>query len=224
MGCGASADVMTCAPTQPHVMSCEGKLERLKSIDLFVLDNSIRETTVAQIRGHTLGDKYKIMDQVVFAGIKHQLIGSFGKYPRVDDVFVKELLGSEEMKKKYTGQSYFTFSEMFDDVVAGVPSPALPLGLERMQQYGVPNVVLEVSLACTRTNWNIWSNEKLLQLVDDRIRWIRNNCGDNPLILINIRDFVTAWAHHATRTEMLVAHISKYPTESQIFGLLFEVR
>ena len=35
----------------------------LKDLDLFVLDNSLRETTVGQLRGHTLGNKRKIYDQ-----------------------------------------------------------------------------------------------------------------------------------------------------------------
>ena len=37
----------------------------LKDLDLFVLDNSLRETTVGQLRGHTLENKRKIYDQVV---------------------------------------------------------------------------------------------------------------------------------------------------------------
>ena len=37
---------------------------RLRDLDLFVLDNSLRETTVGQLRGHTLENKRKIYDQV----------------------------------------------------------------------------------------------------------------------------------------------------------------
>ena len=40
------------------------KIQRLKELDLFVLDNSIRETTVGQLRGHTLEDKWAIYDEV----------------------------------------------------------------------------------------------------------------------------------------------------------------
>ena len=40
------------------------KMSRLRDLDLFVLDNSIRETTVGQVRGHTLQDKWAIYEEV----------------------------------------------------------------------------------------------------------------------------------------------------------------
>lgn len=42
----------------------EERTERLRNMDLFVLDNSMRETTVGQLRGHTLEDKYAIYEEV----------------------------------------------------------------------------------------------------------------------------------------------------------------
>ena len=40
------------------------RTETLKNLDLFVLDNSLRETTVGQLRGHTPENKRKIFEQV----------------------------------------------------------------------------------------------------------------------------------------------------------------
>ena len=40
------------------------KRKRLTNLDLFVLDNSIRESTVGQLRGHTLQNKIDILEQV----------------------------------------------------------------------------------------------------------------------------------------------------------------
>ena len=40
------------------------KLKPLKEMELFVLDNSLRESTVAQLRGHTLENKWKIYEEV----------------------------------------------------------------------------------------------------------------------------------------------------------------
>ena len=40
------------------------KRKALKKLDLFVLDNSLRETTVGQLRGHTLENKWKIYNEV----------------------------------------------------------------------------------------------------------------------------------------------------------------
>ena len=36
----------------------------LKNMELFVLDNSLRESTVGQLRGHTIDNKWKIYEQV----------------------------------------------------------------------------------------------------------------------------------------------------------------
>jgi len=38
--------------------------KNLKHNELFVLDNSLRESTVGQLRGHTIENKWKIYEQV----------------------------------------------------------------------------------------------------------------------------------------------------------------
>ena len=40
------------------------KRKSLKEMELFVLDNSLRESTVGQLRGHTIENKWKIYEQV----------------------------------------------------------------------------------------------------------------------------------------------------------------
>ena len=49
---------------QRNMMTIEEKREILKNLDLFVLDNSLRETTVGQIFGHTLKNKWEIYNEV----------------------------------------------------------------------------------------------------------------------------------------------------------------
>ena len=39
------------------------KYERLKELDLVIMDNSVRESTVGQLRGHTAEDKLKIYQE-----------------------------------------------------------------------------------------------------------------------------------------------------------------
>ena len=43
---------------------------RLKDLDLVVLDNSVRESTVGQLRGHTPEDKFKIFEEAERCGFK----------------------------------------------------------------------------------------------------------------------------------------------------------
>jgi hypothetical protein len=42
----------------------ERKQEILREKKLFVLDNSLRESTVGQLRGHTIENKWKIYEEV----------------------------------------------------------------------------------------------------------------------------------------------------------------
>ena len=41
------------------------KRKVLSKMKLFVLDNSLRESTVGQLRGHTIENKWKIYEQVL---------------------------------------------------------------------------------------------------------------------------------------------------------------
>ena len=47
-----------------NLLSADEKRKVLKELDLFVLDNSMRETTIGQLRGHTLKNKWEIYDEV----------------------------------------------------------------------------------------------------------------------------------------------------------------
>ena len=42
----------------------EQRLKVLREKKLFVLDNSLRESTVGQLRGHTIENKWKIYEEV----------------------------------------------------------------------------------------------------------------------------------------------------------------
>lgn len=64
------------------------KRERLSKLDFFCLDNSIRESTVGQIRSHTLQNKIDILRHVKKCGIK-DIVASFTSTCGVDDEFVK---------------------------------------------------------------------------------------------------------------------------------------
>ena len=52
---------------------------------VFVLDNSLRESTVGQDKGHTLADKVGVLDAVKSCGFRHIVIGEFNAKRQVDD-------------------------------------------------------------------------------------------------------------------------------------------
>ena len=85
------------------------KRQALKELDLVVLDNSIRESTVGQLRGHTLENKWKIYDEVKTCGFKFIVVAAFSHMTRVDDTFIQELIAEGEDPK-----DLFAFTEAFE--------------------------------------------------------------------------------------------------------------
>ena len=83
------------------------KYKKLKDLDLFVLDNSIRESTVGQTRGHTIDEKWKIYEEVKKCGFKNIIVASFSHMTRVDDVFCQQLVERGEDLS-----NMFAFSEI----------------------------------------------------------------------------------------------------------------
>ena len=83
------------------------KYRKLKDLDLFILDNSIRESTVGQTRGHTIDEKWKIYEEVKKCGFKNIIVASFSHMTRVDDVFCQQLVERGEDLS-----NMFAFSEI----------------------------------------------------------------------------------------------------------------
>ena len=83
------------------------KYERLKELDLFILDNSLRESTVGQTRGHTIEEKWKIYEEVKKCGFKNIIVVSFSHMTRVDNVFCQQLVERGENLS-----NMFAFSEV----------------------------------------------------------------------------------------------------------------
>jgi len=91
------------------VAQAMSKYERFKDLDLFVLDNSIRESTVGQLRGHTLEDKWAIYREARKCGFGNYIVASFNHMTRVDDVFIEQLVQQGE-----DPATLWAFSEITD--------------------------------------------------------------------------------------------------------------
>ena len=83
------------------------KRQRLRDLDFFILDNSIRESTVGQLRSHTIENKKKIYEQVKKCGMHSIIVASFAHLARVDDDFCQWLKDEKEDFSKL-----FSFSEV----------------------------------------------------------------------------------------------------------------
>ena len=99
------------------------KYEALRDLDVFVLDNSIRESTVAQLRGHTLEDKWKLYREVQKCGFQNKIVAAFSEMTRVDDKFVRQLISRGEDPK-----GMFAFTEVTEGKEVGSDEPRFWVG------------------------------------------------------------------------------------------------
>ena len=123
-------------------MNQQAKLNRLRSLIPFVLDNSLRETSVVQIRGHTSEDKDAILDAISTTGIQHMIVGPFDAIFQVDDDWLKT-----KRSQHKTSPYWYAFSEMWDSVAHGRPDiTEIPTGLQRIQEYSIQNIIFEMDI------------------------------------------------------------------------------
>ncbi len=154
------------------VIADEGKKRHtLQNLDCFVLDNSIRESTVGQLRGYTIENKWKIYNEVKKCGFKNIIVAAFSHMTRVDDMFIKELMENGE-----DPSTLYAFSEVTEGISKGlIDRETIPVGLAKMKEHGLMNPIIEVDLANTSVNWESCSVKDICDLV---IKWM------NGLVLI----------------------------------------
>jgi len=191
--------------------------KRLRELDLFVLDNSMRETTVGQLRGHTLENKRAIFDQIKKVGFKNVIVESFNHMTRLGDTFIKELIAAGEDMSQY-----YAFTEFVETIDGGVPNGDLPVGLEKMRQLGIHNLVMELDLVYYAIDYEKFTMPKLCDLVMKRLNWIRQHLSGTSRIFINIRDFSNCMLKNPRRLFEFVNFLSSLPPKDRIFGIAYE--
>lgn len=211
---------------EAHVCATEMKDRRLQEMDVFVLDNSMRETTVASVKGHVAADKDTILAELEGTGFTDIIVGAFGPLERPDDVWLKERQARGEI-----GANWWCFAEMYDQVVdEGSPDfmPAMSYGLSRIQKYGIQNVILEVDVSCERGAPPGFQFDRKFfsRLFQSRADYIRAQICSEAKIFINIRDgpwafFDTTKGHHLRARMLTMVHAAAAVTP-RLFGLLFE--
>ena len=195
------------------------KLERLKNLDLFVLDNSIRESTVGQLRSHTLENKVAIFQQVKRCGIKDIIVATFAHMTRVDDDFVQHLIDTGE---DFT--NLYSFSEVTEGLKNGVyDTDRIPVGLLKNKKYGLRNTIFEIDLANKDCDWGgKWTVQSHCQMILKLIRWARREIYKDGRMLINFRDFGLSMASAPERVLEIVHFFASLPPEERIFAFIYE--
>lgn len=85
-------------------------LESIQEVnDFFILDNSLRETTVGAVRGHTLHEKHKIIEALAETGLEEIILGSYGSKVSVDSLIAEQW---KSLGKSF--DSTWGFSDVYD--------------------------------------------------------------------------------------------------------------
>lgn len=187
------------------------KRKRLAELDLFVLDNSLRESVVGQTFGHTLENKLAILDAVASVGIEYRILGAFAISRRVDDQLALILKERGEVMSKY-----FVFTEDADNcndqgcMLFGLEK--IPAAMLKMKEFGVPNPIIEVDLDDASISWDSsFPVERLLELISFLLEYARDELGCDRRALINVRDWPFVMIHHPERLLQFVRGIVALP-------------
>ncbi|KAJ7381110.1 hypothetical protein OS493_004708 [Desmophyllum pertusum] len=185
----------------------------------FVLDNSLRESTVGQLRGHTIENKWKIYNEIKKVGFKHIIIASFSHMTRLGDTFCRQL---KEKGEDFTNIYAFTeFLEKIDkDKVPDVKT--IPIGLEKMKELGINNVVMEMDLVYQAIDYKKFKVGAINRLLSERFAWIRKNLSPDSKIFVNLRDLPDALIKKPRRAFKVIKYMSSLPPNERPFGLVFE--
>ena len=204
------------------------KRDRLKNMNVFVLDNSLRESTVGQPIGHTLADKFKILDATKQCGFNHQVAGAFSTGQRVDDAFSLEL---KKAAQERPDSVFYAFSEVYLDIqnrCIATGENHIPVGLQKMKAYGIPNAIIEIDIANDAFDWDgSFPVSKLIEHLTFLFKWSHENLSsptgvEKRMIFVNIRDFPVAMLKCPERLLEVVKGISKIPAPYRPAGLMEE--
>ena len=182
--------------------------DTLKDLDLFVLDNSLRESTVGQIKGHTLSNKLGILDEVKKCRFEHIIVSAFSHVPRVDDDFVTEL-----KEKKHDVNNFYAFTEIGE----GEGLKEFPIGLKKMEESKLKNPIIEIDLAQSTDDDYA---QKICNLLELRFQHIRKVLSPDAKIFVNLRDLPFAMIKYPCRVFKVVQFLGSM--QEKPFGLMYE--
>ena len=208
------------ANMKENVTKKKSKREWLKTLDCFVMDNSLRESTVGQLRGHTIENKFNIYEEVKKCGFKHIIVAAFAHMTRVDDFFLEEL-----GKRNEDMSTLYSFSDLVSmPVKNGVPdTTTIPIGLAKMSKFGLKNPIFEIDLADSSVDYEKFTMEKLCDVLLQRMDWTLKNLSGEARIFINFRDFPATMEETPERVFSVISFLAEQPENiRKHIGIMYE--
>lgn len=198
---------------QALLAASHAKLEKLRNIQPYLIDLSLRENPVGSRIGQTLSDKLAILPKLREFGFKNIHLGTLDySYPNeleVDDDFMMYL---RDHNVDMTGCFAFTDIGLVGPDGNFTPSASM----HKLQAYGVPNTLHEIYLSDYGMDGQ-YDIETLRRSIPASVAWlhehIRGDHGGSPRILINIVDGCDAFAENPERTCSILHELAQLPIE-----------
>lgn len=205
-----------------HLRAADEKLAKLRGVDPYFIDLSLRENPVGARIGQTLADKLAILPQLREFGFRNILLGtldySMPECLEVDDDFMMFL---RDRGDDMNGCFAFTALGIEARDGAFVPDPSML----KLKDYRVPNTLHEIYLS-EEGMQGLYDFDTLCRSLPASIDWlIANIQGDvgidgrhcRPRILINIVDGCDAFAENPERVFLVLRLLAQQPIEGVSF-------
>lgn len=207
------ADAGVYAEVHDVLAEAQRKLDRLRGLEPYFIDLSLRENPVGSRVGQTLNDKLAILPKIRGFGFRNILLGtldySMPEELEVDDDFMMYL---RDHGADLDGCFAFTAVGLCEPDGQFVPDPSML----KLRDYTVPNTLHEIYLSDAGMSGQ-YSYETLRRSVPASIQWlidnIRGDHGGRPRILINIVDGCDAFAEAPERTLDMLQLLAQQPIE-----------
>lgn len=196
-------------------------VHRLKNLDIFVLDCTLRDFSLGQSWRSSVSAKKRIWNCIKDHGIENFAVACFKDYKSADDEMAAYI---SLMGHSSRAHNYYCFAELYSKVADGVPSKDLPLSISKMSKYGLHGVILEVNITDSFIDNKKFSVQDFFQLVVFRLESIRAITRRGNIFLY-CRDAFDAFKLQNDRNKFLsfVAFISmSLAARFQITGLIVE--
>jgi hypothetical protein len=176
--------------------STRQKVDRLRSVEPYLIDLSLRENAFGARVGQTLKDKLSILPRLREFGFKNVLLGTLD-YAMPDELEVDDdfMMYLRDHAIDTSGGFAFTDLGLVDADGTFTPSPSQL----KLKAYGVPNTLHEIYLS-QEGMAGLYDLATLRRSLPRSIEWlnanIRGDGGGRPRILINIVDGCDAFAEN----------------------------
>ncbi|MBC2730484.1 homocitrate synthase [Thiobacillus sp.] len=182
--------------TQAHAIlaGAQEKIDRLRNLQPYLIDLSLRENPVGARIGQTLADKLAILPRLREFGFRNILLGTLD-YAMPDELEVDDDFMMYLRDHQLDMNGCFAFTDIGIAAADGTftPSPSQ----RKLQAYGVPNTLHEIYLSKAGMAGQ-YDLATLRRSLPASIAWlnanIRGDDGGQPRILINIVDGCDAFA------------------------------